>query len=322
MSEAEQLYQLPWSELQTLAWETRQRNHAPELAFAVPGLKRYDTVYYTNQPTRFGAVSITGRRCALQCEHCRGHLLAGMHPALTPEALLTFGVRLVEQGCTGVLISGGAEADGKVPLKRYLSAIKQVKAWGLRVIVHTGLTDYETAIGLKEAGVDQVLLDIVGDSTTIREVLHLERTPADYMSALALLRDVGLCVAPHVVIGLHFGQLRGELTALDIIRQVGANVIVLVVLRPLSRTPMGGSPIPTPDQVGRLVAVARLLNPGIPVSLGCARPSGRVRAVMEHLAVLAGINGIAYPDPKTVRLAHELGLQWRFLETCCTLAVG
>ena len=40
---------------------------------------------------------------------------------------------------------------------------------------------------------------------------------------------------------------------------------------------------------------------------------------MERHAVLAGVNAVAYPDPKTVRLAQELGLQGRFVERCCTL---
>jgi len=322
VSEAETLYRQPWPELQAAAWEIRQRRHSPELVCAVPGIKRYDTIHYRNTPDRFVAVSLTGRQCALQCEHCRGRLLAGMRPAPTPHALLALADRLLEQGCEGLLISGGATEDGCVPLKQHLSAIARLKERGLRVVVHTGLVDRETADGLRAAGVDQVLVDIVGDANTIREVLHLERSPADYAATLALLRDAGLRVAPHVVIGLHFGQQRGELRALEIVRQVGADVLVLVVLRPLPGTPMEGLSGVPPAEIGRLVAVARLLNADIPLTLGCARPGGRAKLEMERLAVLAGANAIAYPDPATVDLAQELGLRLRFFEGCCTLASG
>lgn len=320
ISEAERLFGLSWDELQSAAWAVRQRHHPATLLCAVPGNKRYQTEDYCNTPYRFANISLTGRSCALQCEHCRGQLLEGMLPVATPADLLELGQRLIRQGCRGVLLSGGADAEGAVPLRPYLSAIARLKEWGLQVIVHTGLPDRETAVGLKAAGVDQVLLDIVGDEATIRRVLHLQRTPQDYIAGLALLREVGLAVAPHVVVGLHYGQLRGELAALDGVARVGADGVVLVVLRPLPGTPMAGATGVTPETVGRLTAVARLLNPKVPLSLGCARPAGPIKVEMEQRAVLAGVNRIAYPDPATVRRAREHGLQIAFIESCCTVA--
>lgn len=321
LDRSETLFYRPWESLQSAAWEVRQRCHAPDLTFAVPGAKRYQTEHYRNTPHRFASISLTGQSCELMCEHCRGRLLVGMRPALTPDALLAQGQQLLEQGCQGILISGGADADGAVPLKPHLSAIARLKEWGLRVIVHTGLPDRETARGLKAARVDQVLFDVVGDELTIRQVLHLDRSPDDYAETLAMLRELDIPVAPHVIAGLYYGQLRGELAALETIRRIGADVVVIVVLRPLSRTPMADAPVVEPETVGRLVAVARLLNPNVPLTLGCARPSGRVKVEMERRAVLSGVNSVAYPDPATVELAAGLGLRTRFVESCCTLAV-
>ncbi|MDY7077680.1 MAG: radical SAM protein [Chloroflexota bacterium] len=321
-SRAAELFHRPWTELQAAAWEVRQRHHPDDLVFAVPGAKRYETEHYRNTPHRFASISLTGRQCALQCDHCRGRLLAGMVPALTPDALLAQGRRLIERGCEGVLVSGGADTSGAVLLKPHLDAIAQLKAWGLSVIVHTGLLDRGTAEGLQAAGVDQVLFDVIGDAATIREVLHLDRSPADYVETLTMLRELEIPVAPHVIAGLYFGQLRGELTALETISQVGADVVVLVVLRPLPHTPMADVPVVQPEAVGRLVAVARLLNPTKPLTLGCARPSGPAKVEMERRAVLAGVNSVAYPDPATVNLANELGLRTSFIESCCTLVVN
>lgn len=311
----------PWDNLQAAAWEVRRAHHPDTLSFAVPGAKRYQTEHYCNTPHRFASISVTGQQCALMCEHCKGRLLAGMRNGSTPQDMLAVGKRLIEQGCEGVLISGGADAEGAVPLKPHLSAIAQLKAWGLRVIVHTGLLDRETAEGLKAAGVDQVLFDVVGDTDTIRQVLHLDHSPDDYAETLALLRDLEIPVAPHVIAGLHYGQLRGELNALETIARVGADVIVLIVLRPLPHTPMADTPVVEPEAVGRLAAVARILNPTTPLTLGCARPAGYVKIEMERRAVLAGVNSVAYPDPATVHLAEELGLRGSFVESCCTLAV-
>jgi len=320
VSQAEDLFARPWEELQPAAWAVREQHHAPVLPFAVPGNKRYTTDDYTNSPERFANVSVTGRECALMCDHCQGHLLRGMLPAQTPEALLALGERLIERGCQGMLVSGGADSEGAVPLAPFLPAIARLKEHGLQVIVHTGLLDRATAEGLEAARVDQVLFDVIGDAATIRQVLHLEHTPDDYAETLALLRQVGLPVAPHVIVGLHFGELRGELEALEIIRRVGADVVVLVVLRPLPHTPMAGLPGVPPEAVGKLAAVARLLNPTVPLTLGCARPAGRAKIEIERRAVLAGVNAVAYPDPVTVDLARELGLRTSFVERCCTLA--
>jgi uncharacterized radical SAM superfamily protein len=321
MDEIQVLFQRPWEELQAAAWKVRQRHHPADLVFAVPGAKRYETEHYRNTPHRFASISLTGGECELQCEHCRGRLLATMRPAPTPDALLTLGQRLIEQGCQGALISGGADADGAVPIKPHLHAIARLKEWGLRVIVHTGLLDRETAEGLKIAAVDQVLFDVIGDAETIHKVLHLDRSPEDYAATLAMLRELEVPVAPHVIAGLYFGQLRGELTALEIISRIGADVVVLVVLRPLLRTPMADVQPVEPETVGRLAAVARLLNPTIPLTLGCARPAGPAKSEMERRAVLAGVNSVAYPDPATVNLADELGLHASFVERCCTLAM-
>jgi hypothetical protein len=317
--EARSLFELPWEALQARAWQARTAHFAPWLGLAVPGARRYTTEHYANEPHRFATISLTGTACALNCAHCSRRLLETMHAATSEAELAALGRRLREQGCQGVLLSGGVDARGAVPLGRFLPAIAELKALGLRVIVHTGMADEALARGLYRAGIDQALFDVIGDEETIRAVYGLPYTPADYARGLAILREAGLVVAPHVVIGLHYGRLRGELAALQIIRDVGADMVVLVALRPLPHTPMAHVALPSPAVVGRLAAVARLLMPDTPLMLGCARPAGPSKAPMERLAVQAGANVLAYPDPDTLRLAAELGLQTEFLESCCSL---
>jgi lipoyl synthase len=320
--EAEQLYRLPWRELQARAWQVRAGGFAPRLGLAVPGARRYATEDYSNEPHRFAAISLTGRACALDCAHCGRRLLETMLPAPTPGALAELGRRLKDQGCQGVLISGGADAQGRVPFSAHLDAIAGLKALGLAVIVHTGLVDAAGARDLARAGVDQALFDVIGDDDTVREVYGLPFTAADYERSLALLREAGLSVAPHIVAGLHFGQLRGELRALEMVRRVGADVLVFVALRPLPGSRMARVRPPAPEEVGRLVATARVLLPHTTLTLGCARPAGREGAEMEALALRAGVNALAYPHPDTVRLAAALGLETTFRESCCTLVAG
>jgi len=317
--EVQRLFKLSWEELQGRAWAARTQHFAPWLGLAVPGARHYATEHYVNQRQRFATVSLTGTACALNCAHCSRHLLETMYSATTPAKLMALARRLQAEGCQGLLLSGGADAQGAVPLRRFIPSIARLKRMGLQVIVHTGLTDEQTARGLHDAGIDPALFDVIGYEETVRQVYGLPYAPQDYARGLEILRRAGLAVAPHVVIGLHYGQLRGELDALQIIRQAGADMVVLVVLRPLPKTPMAEVTPPSAEVVGRLTAVARVLMPDTPLMLGCARPVGQAKVPMERLAVLAGANVVAYPDPETVRLAAERGLQTGFLESCCTL---
>ncbi len=317
--DVEALYRRPLDELLVEAWAIRQTHFPPVLKLAAPGAKRYEIEGFRNNPDRFAAISLTGRACALRCEHCRGQLLESMYPAPTPQALRDLADELVDRGCQGVLLSGGADHEGHVPLDGHLEAIADLTSRGLKVIVHTGLVDKATAQGLKTAGVDQVLVDVIGDAETIRQVYHLDKKPQDYAATLAVLKEVGLAIAPHIVIGLHFGHIRGELAALEMITAAEPEVIILVVLNPLRATPMARSPAPAAETVGRLAAVARILNPERPISLGCARPSGPIKARMERLAIAAGINALAYPSEASIDYACSLSLKVEWAEMCCSL---
>ncbi len=301
------------------AWALRRRHFPDRIDLAAPGARRYDTACFQNHPHSFAHVSVTGSACALRCEHCRERLLEAMLPATTSEELRRLGRALQAQGAQGLLVSGGADPAGQVPLLPFVEALAELKQMGLKVIVHCGLADRATAQGLREAGVDQVLLDVIGDAETSRAIYHLDRGPADYRQALEVLKEAGLTLAPHVVIGLHRGQVRGEYEALRRIAAVGVDRVVLVILTPMPGTPLEHTPPPPPDEAGRVMAIARLLNPTTPLSLGCARPAGPAKAVYERLAVDAGVNAVAYPTEQTVAYARERGLEPVFHQLCCSL---
>ncbi len=318
MRAIEKLRDKPLEELLRTAWELRKKNFEDVLYVSAPSAKRYEVANFRNSPGSFVNVSVTGKACELRCEHCRGKLLESMHHVASGEELVALGRRLAERGARGVLISGGATRDGRVPLRDFLPAMRKLREMGLRVIVHSGLVSEEDALALRRAGVEQVLLDVIGDEATIREVYHLDRAPADYARALENLRRAGLSIAPHIVAGLYRGEFRGEYEALRIITRAEPEVIVVVVLSPLYGTPFEGVEPPPAEEVARLVAVARILNPSAKLNLGCAKPAGS-KAEIEALAIDAGVNTIAYPTEEALEYAEKRGLELRFSELCCTL---
>jgi uncharacterized radical SAM superfamily protein len=292
------------------------------LVFAAPGSRRYENEYFTNNPHSFANVSITGSECPRGCAHCKGRLLEWMTPAPTPERLRSVVDTLAERGCRGLLVSGGADRSGELPLLPYLDALSYARDRGLRVVVHCGLIDRETAGGLKDAGVEQVMLEVVADQDTIRDVLHMDCTPGDFLRSMLVCRSVGLSIAPHVVIGLHFGSIRGESQALLTIREAEPQALVLVVLQPLRGTPMATVRPPSVEHVKGIMAVARECHPCTPLALGCAQPRGSAKRHIEQIAIDTGMDAIAYPEVSTIAYAQSKGLSWEFSELCCSLAVS
>ncbi|WP_425802879.1 radical SAM protein [Desulfitobacterium sp. Sab5] len=300
------------------AWEIRQR-FKPEIWFSAPGAKHYENRYYANHHHSFVNISVTGEACACRCDHCNGKLLQSMVGTPTPLEMRRVVDQLLDKDCRGILVSGGANSQGEVPLLAFMDSIAYASQKGLKVLVHSGIISRETALGLKAAGVDQVLLDVIGDQDTIHQVYHLNQRPEDYLRAMLFCREADLNIAPHVVIGLHYGQIRGEMKALEMIREAWPETIVLVILTPSCGTAMEGLQPPNLADVGEVIAKARLTNPNIPITLGCARPSGQYKRQVEILAVDCGVNGMAYPDEETVIYARSKGLQTMFTEECCSL---
>jgi uncharacterized radical SAM superfamily protein len=298
--------------------DTRTLVPEPKVRFYAPSFMHYKTSYYCSSPTCFPIVSVTGTACALNCRHCGGKVLQTMHPANTPEKLFELGAELKQNGALGCLVSGGCLPDGSVPLKQFIPAIEKIKRkLGLMVFVHTGIIDAATATALKTAGVDAALIDIVGADETIRKVYNLNVTTKDYANSLKALHEAGLNFVPHVIVGLHYGKLKGELNALKIIASVKPSAIVLIAFMPIHGTAMAKVKPPQPADIAKITATARLIFPRTPLALGCVRPKGKHRAETDILALKAGVDAIAFPSEEAVKYAEKQGYKLSFSSYCC-----
>lgn len=307
------------------AWDIRQANFPNTIEFYAPGLKRWESSEWKpDNPRNFLPVSVTGTACALKCDHCftdkGAKVLEGMISVGAGEDLFDLAQRLSDQGSKGLLLSGGSTRSGGVPLIPHLRHVPRIREeLGMKVIVHSGVVHPALAEALAIAGVDGVMLDIIGAEETIRDVYHLELTPADFDRALELLAERDLRVIPHIVCGLHHGQFRGEYNALEMIARYPVSTLIIVVLVPLIGTAMAHLPPPPADDVIDFMGAARAALPATPVNLGCARPMGEMKGDLDRAAIDHGLNGIAYPADGIIGYARSKGLAPMLYEYCCSM---
>jgi uncharacterized radical SAM superfamily protein len=268
---------------------------------------------------RFPNVSVTGTRCALNCAHCSGHYLHGMTGAKTPSRLKKLCTKLDAEGAIGILISGGSDIHGRVPLDGFYGALRWVKEnTGLIVNVHTGLLDTETAEKISSTGIDIASVDVVGSGDTIRRVYGLNATAEDYWNTLQALDEAGVPhVVPHICVGLDFGEIRGEAAAIEMAQRLDSELIVILGLIPTTGTAMETVEPPSSEDIAKVVAVARLMCQKSDIALGCMRPRTD-KAKMERLAICAGANRIVLPSRSTVDIV-QTEFSVKQLDGCCSI---
>ncbi len=287
-----------------------------KITFYLPGMFRCN-----GARGKYPGISITGSRCRLSCDHCGGKILSTMISAEAPDDLLKKCLSLHKKGNLGVLLSGGCTEDGKLPWKNFIPVISEIKKkTDLYISIHSGLIDAEEALALKRAGVDQALLDVIGDDETYRRIYHVPFGVGEIEKSMAALKKAGLPMVPHVVCGLNYGRISGEARALEMISQFSVEQVVIVSLMNISGTKMEKTAPPEARHVARIIKRARLLMPETPISLGCARERGNV--LLETCAIDAGVNRMALPSEEALKRAMHHGLEVRYQKTCCSVPNG
>ena len=153
--------------------EIRRKYFPDIIRFHNPGLRRHQTSEISCQQTQeFVSISLTGTRCALDCKHCGTSVLRGMNDlSRSSKNLFEMCSELSRSGTRGILISGGCDRHGRVPILPHLNDLVRVRReLGMTIRVHPGLPDEETAIGLAEIDIDGAMVDIIGSNRTINDV--------------------------------------------------------------------------------------------------------------------------------------------------------
>lgn len=287
-------------------WEIRKRNFT-------------DKIYF-DYPTATRSVTVTGTACALNCAHCGGHYLEGMLPlerVLALESGFPAKPETKELPFRSALISGGCTAEGKVPFYPHLDELRRLKE-SVRLNFHVGLVEDKEIQALQDLA-ETVSFDFVADDETIQEVYGLKRKAEDYREVYHKLRQAGLKVMPHLTLGLKGGEMAGEEQALAALEELGLNGLTFIVFIPTPNTRYAERQPPPLEEAVQFLARARIRFPQIPLALGCMRPKGSYRRVLDEAGVALGLNRMVMPTPAARRLAGERELEIIPGEECCAL---
>ncbi len=267
----------------------------------------------------FPAISVTGRECALKCKHCGRKYLDGMVPATRPEELLAVAEALAQRGAKGFLLSGGSDRSGRVPIAEFADAVSEIKeTTDLLVNAHVGLSTRDDLSRLVRAGVDAFSTDLYGDSKTISEVLGIGASPEDYCRVIRDLKDLGASrIAPHVCVGIHGGKLTGEIRAIQKVKDLHPEALILISLMPTKGTDYEGVRPPDKATLVQVAKEARALMPETKLMMGCMR--SKLDRSSELEVVAAGIDGIVLPASATVESLRKEGYAIRKRSTCCAM---
>lgn len=264
----------------------------------------------------FHGVSVTGSRCDLQCPHCMGVPLSSMADVSVPGTLTAIARSIAGQGGTGLLLSGGCDSQGCVPLAQYCDEISAIKkTTQLLINAHVGYADPDDLSRLVDAGIDSFSVNFPLSDRFGEEYLQVGNALERYRITVDTLRTLGSRrVVPHILTGL--ATKEEEMAGLQFLADEGTDRLVIIAFTPLSGTPLEASRPTNEERIVWFVEHAREHLPDARIVLGCMRPRGYVAA--ETRLMRDTVDGIVLPAPAAERaLEGEIKIE-RF-EGCCAI---
>jgi uncharacterized radical SAM superfamily protein len=308
--EAEILFQqgeVSNQQLSDIAVKYFHKNFENAIKLFYPGLK-------------FSAISLTDNFCQLKCDHCNLKYLEHMKRLSDYTSLFDFAKKMEEKGALGILVSGGCDLEGAVPLDMFLDDLSRIKQETKLVVnVHTGLIKNSSIRELAKTGVDVVSFDVTGDDEVIRSVFHLNKSSKDYRNTFHALKKSGLNIVPHICLGLNKGVIGNEFKALRILEEFNPTLIVIIIFTPTAGTPLQNIKPPSSSSIQRFLSILRLTFPEAELSLGCMRPRGLFKKEIEVAALRSGFNRITSPSSAVKHYAAELNIKVEKFYGCCSL---
>lgn len=259
---------------------------------------------------RYQAISITGKWCALKCRYCSGRYLNGMIQA-NPENFVEVVELLWKNGTRGILVSGGFDSEGKLPIEPYVEKLYEIKKkTGIFVSAHLGLIKDEQLLEKLASAVDIVDYEYLWNEHMINYVKNLPYSHEVYDQVLELMIEAGLKVAPHIY-AWHPWITQEELKKeLEHFNNIGVSRVVLLIYVPVKNEELNVKI----DDVLRYIKYIRNTFYG-DVYMGCMRPWIIKKELDKVLIEEEIVDRIVNPHPPALVNSYNI----EKYDACCTV---
>ena len=282
-----------------------------------PNFEEFESSYHENNLMvlnqvvlkRTKSISLTNNLCEQNCAHCNGHYLNGMGGR---ESIITTDFSDYDS----VLISGGGNRQGGVPIKEHLGILKQIPE-KVFLNIHPGYQSPDNIKGLSNATV--ISFDIPSCDETVKNVYKQKRTAEDYRK-LFLEYGKHFKTIPHLTIGLGNNTLRGEKSTIDFVSKNSSEGIVFIVFRPTKGTEMEHCKAPSVGHLHEILTYAKSKLKQ-PITLGCMRPSGLYRKNLDIIYWMHGVKKIVMPHRTLVTILKKHQVKINIFNNCCALNI-
>jgi uncharacterized radical SAM superfamily protein len=139
----------------------------------------------------------------------------------------------------------------------------------------------------------------------------------DYVQVVADLKSCGARMAPHVCIGIHGGTMRGEMVAIERLRKLEPEALILISLIPTKGTVYQSVSPPSNEMIASVVRRAREELPATKLLLGCMR--SKLDRSAEFKLISEGLDGIVLPSSSTVDRLKMEGYAVKKRSVCCAI---
>lgn len=258
---------------------------------------------------KYQAVSITGNWCELNCSYCRGRYLRGMIHVNTSnisDALIT----MWRNGVKGVLISGGFNKDGRLPIEPFIDKLHEIKRnTGLFVSAHIGLLRDKDILSHLVSVIDLVDYEYLWNEAMIHLVKTLKVTRETYKESFETAREIGLDIVPHIY-AWHPWISREELREeVEYFNDTGMGRIILLVYIPIRGEEKSCEPTRVLDNVRYI----RERFHG-EVYMGCMRPFFIKKSIDKALIEENLVDRIVSPYSKDIATKPQ-----GVYDACCSI---
>ena len=118
-------------------------------------------------------------------------------------------------------------------------------------------------------------------------------------------------------VGIHGGAMRGEMAAIERLKELEPEVLILISLIPTKGTLYQSASPPSNEMISSVVRRAREELPTTRLLLGCMR--SKLDRSAEFRLVSEGLDGIVLPSSSTVDQLKKEGYTVKKRSVCCAI---